>query len=174
MRRFFWFFPELEELIKYGALTLKTRRILSFHWVESYCGPHSSPKKGEDSRDTNTEQENCCHQQEEVEDNWSGCWEEQMGVKALVPGREKSLHHGGGWCRDHGKVLQGLKGAAVRMRSSPQASEQQVWMKTRQLVWLCLTCRPLKVRLLLTHCWNHPLRHVFSACLWELSPAILN
>lgn len=36
-----------------------------------------------------------------------------MGLKALVARREKILHHGEGWCRAHGKVSQGPKGAAV-------------------------------------------------------------
>lgn len=66
MRRFFRFFPDLEDLIKYEALTLRTGRILSFHQVEIYCGPQSSPKKGEDSGEPH---ENHCCQWEEVEDN---------------------------------------------------------------------------------------------------------
>lgn len=74
MRRFFWFFvlfffPDLEDLIKYEVLTLRAGRTFSFHHIEIYCVPHSSPKKGEDGGDTNIEHENHCCQWQEVEDN---------------------------------------------------------------------------------------------------------
>lgn len=111
------FFADLGKLIKKERSYLKIWRILSFFWIERYSGPHGSAKKGEKSGDTNTEQENRWCWQQKVEENWSGCWKEQLRIKALVLEKEKSLHHGGGWCHTHGNVLQGLRGAVGRSGS---------------------------------------------------------
>lgn len=48
---------------------LKTWRIVIFCWIERYSVPHGGTKKGQNSGDTNIEQENHWCQQEEVEEN---------------------------------------------------------------------------------------------------------
>lgn len=123
--------------------TWRTQLLLDWK-IQWACS--GSTKKEENSGDTNTEQANHWRRQEEVEENWPGCWKEQLRTKALVLKKEESLHGGGEWYQTHGNILQGLRGDICRSGSSPQASEQQV-----RMIQLCLTLLPLKVKLLLTH-----------------------
>lgn len=83
--------------------------------------------------------------------------------------KEKGLHGEGGLCQTQGIELQGLRGDVGRSGSSPQASEQQA-----RMIQLCLTPPASESQIVAYSPSNYPLLHVFSACLWESSPATLN